>query len=257
MSKSRFRLQAILFDLDNTLILFDEERYFGAYMRKIAMAFADLMPPDQFASLILASTQSLLENRGKRLNVDHFMKVFSGLMKAPADELWDRFEAFYAAEYDQFRSLVRPTPDVLNVFNEIKSLPIKRILATNPMWPEHIQEKRVIWSGLKPDDFHFIAHISNSTFCKPQIEYYEEICRLTRVDPEHCLMVGDDPVNDMIAGELGMKTYLTLDAGTHNEQRPMSEELRAAQPISAPDPDFTGLLSGLPDVVNRLMKGAE
>ena len=30
-------------------------------------------------------------------------------------------------------------------------------------------------------------------------------------DPEHCLMVGDDLVNDMIAGKTGMKTFLTTD----------------------------------------------
>jgi len=41
-------LKAILFDLDNTLILYDEARFFRGYFREIEKLFADIMPAEKF-----------------------------------------------------------------------------------------------------------------------------------------------------------------------------------------------------------------
>ncbi|OVE78716.1 hypothetical protein BVY01_04600 [bacterium I07] len=251
-TKSRFHLKALLFDLDNTLILFDEKKYFGTYIPRIAMAFSDLISPDRFAPAILTATQSLLNNRGRSLNIDHFMNIFSSLLKTPVERLLPRFETFYASEYDKFQSLVTPAPGVKEVFSLLEERSFKLILATNPMWPQAIQEKRVCWAGLRPEVFDLIAHISNTMYCKPQIEYYEELCRLADVKPESCMMVGDDPVNDMIAGKLGMKTYLTLDSARLGEKLHMSRELRASVSSSRQAPDYQGLLADLPRILEKL-----
>jgi FMN phosphatase YigB (HAD superfamily) len=42
-------LHAVLFDLDNTLILFDEDQFFGSYLQAIPAYFRDFMLPGKLA----------------------------------------------------------------------------------------------------------------------------------------------------------------------------------------------------------------
>jgi len=48
-------------------------------------------------------------------------------------------------------------------------------------------------------------------FCKPNLEYFEEVLSFIDRKPEECLMVGNDVEEDLAAGALGMKTYLVED----------------------------------------------
>jgi FMN phosphatase YigB (HAD superfamily) len=48
--------------------------------------------------------------------------------------------------------------------------------------------------------------------CKPHAAYYLEIAEMLAVEPEDCLMVGDDPTLDMPASAVGMMTYFVGDA---------------------------------------------
>jgi len=41
-------LKAILFDLDNTLIYFDELTFYKKYLSQVSQVFADIMPFDLF-----------------------------------------------------------------------------------------------------------------------------------------------------------------------------------------------------------------
>jgi len=43
------------------------------------------------------------------------------------------------------------------------------------------------------------------------VKYYEEILQQLALDPAECLMVGNDVGEDMVAGKLGMKTFLLTD----------------------------------------------
>ena len=52
-------LNAVLFDLDNTLVLFDETAFYGRYFGKLADFFADLLPPPQMQERVLRATRSL------------------------------------------------------------------------------------------------------------------------------------------------------------------------------------------------------
>jgi len=98
--------------------------------------------------------------------------------------------------------------------------------------------------------YSFITHIENSSFCKPQPEFYLEICDKIGLEPEQCLMVGNDPLNDMIAGETGMRTYLTTDSQNLGYSSfSLSTRIRNNPPRPLPEPDFRGPLN---EVINAL-----
>jgi hypothetical protein len=65
-------------------------------------------------------------------------------------------------------------------------------------------------------------------------------------------MVGNDPINDMIAARGGLKTYLTNDSkDSWRVTLDVSEDLLKAQIIDIPKPDFKGPLSDIDLVVQR------
>ena len=66
-----------------------------------------------------------------------------------------------------------------------------------------------------------------------------------------CLMVGNDPVNDMVVGTIGMKTYLVTDSDPADLV--MSRTTYGAAPSGIPKPDFEGPLRGVPEAVKSLL----
>jgi FMN phosphatase YigB (HAD superfamily) len=236
-------LKAVLFDLDNTLILFDEQKYFKSYITQLAAAFADLIPFEKFHHQLIFASQELLKNNGEMSNADYYMHAFARDLEFSKAELWQRFLNFYATGYDQFRELVAIAPGVAELFQYLDAAKLKVVIASNPMFPLSIQLKRVSWAHLENFPFALITHIENMTFCKPRLEYYQQICELIETQPAECLMVGNDPVNDMIVNRLGMKTFLTVDGQAIDESAlALSRKLRKGASEEAPIPDFQGPL---------------
>ena len=67
------------------------------------------------------------------------------------------------------------------------------------------------WAGLNPEDFDLITTYENSRHCKPNPDYYRDILATLNLNPENCVMVGNDVQEDMVAETLGMKVFLLTD----------------------------------------------
>ena len=244
-------LKAVLFDLDNTLIHFGERQFFQGYIPAVTRAFSDLMSGDLFVERLLSSTRAVLMNNGAMLNVDCFMNHFCQGYEAQKDRFWGRFMAFYETEYDQFRSLASAPAGVRQMILQLRESSLKLVIASNPLWPSIAQNKRLTWAGLGDLDFDLVTHIENMTYCKPNVDYYREICGKIGERPEACLMVGNDPVNDMVVGTIGMKTYLVTDSDPADLV--MSRTTYGAAPSGIPKPDFEGRLLTVPETVKALL----
>ena len=75
--EKNLNLQAVLFDLDNTLILFEEPVFFEHYTRKLYLTFKDIMPPQEFTQRLIHSTQMMVSNNGEMNNAESFIKDFA------------------------------------------------------------------------------------------------------------------------------------------------------------------------------------
>jgi FMN phosphatase YigB (HAD superfamily) len=244
-------LKAVLFDLDNTLIHFGERQFFQGYIPAITRVFADIMPGDVFLSRLLSSTRAVLANDGQVVNVDCFMNVFCTGYEEHREEFWRRFMEFYETEYDQFQPLASTPPGVRDLLLQLREKALKLVIASNPLWPSIAQNKRLSWAGLGDLQFDLVTHMENTTYCKPKVEYYREICSKIGEEPEACLMVGNDPVNDMVVATIGMKTFLVTDAGASG-----LELSRTGYPMAPPDipkPDFEGPLRTIPEAITALL----
>lgn len=244
-------LRAVLFDLDNTLIHIGERQLFQGYIPAVSRAFEDVMPGDLFLQRLLSSTGIVLNNDGRMLNVDCFMSAFCKGYEAQRDDFWQRFTRFYETEYDQFRSLASVPAGARDMLLQLRERSLKLVIASNPLWPSIAQNKRLAWAGLGDLKFDLVTHIENMTRCKPNVDYYREICAKIGESPESCLMVGNDPVNDMVVGTIGMKTYLVTDSNPADLV--MSRTTYGAAPTGIPKPDFEGPLQAVTEAVQALM----
>lgn len=245
------RLKAVLFDLDNTLILFHELTFYNHYNRALYGYFRDIMTVEDFSHRLMNTTQQLLNNDGSISNLDHFMRSFAAGNNHTPEELLQRFTTFYEKEFEQFKPLMQPVPAVTTVISHIRRQGLKTVIATNPMFPTNVQQMRLDWAGLGDVDFDLITSVENSTYCKPRLEYYQEICTKIDVPPDQCLMVGNDAFNDMIASRIGMKTYLTTDSDEKSIE--LSRELAKGETADMPKPDFEGPLADLISIIDELI----
>lgn len=241
------KLQAVLFDLDNTLILFEELVFFENYTKKLYLVFKDIMTPAEFTQRLIRSTQMMVNNNGEMNNAEYFIKDFADGTNVGEKELCKRFENFYEHEFEQFQPLMKPLDGAREVISFIENSGQKILIASNPMFPMNVQQSRLRWAGLDDIRFDLITAAENSTYVKPRLEYYYQICEKINVSPENCLMVGNDPFNDMIAAKTGMKTYLTTDSSHLSIE--LSRELAKNENIELPVPDFRGPLKELKKVI--------
>jgi FMN phosphatase YigB (HAD superfamily) len=247
-------LKAVFFDLDNTLILFDEMKFIGSYFPSVAEKFADVIDPEGFAEKLLKATIELHKNDGTMINRERFLQAFSAGVQLSPDEIWRRFDRFYTEDFDKFKYMVASPNCAHNVFNHIREKGLKIVIATNPIWPLSAQMRRLSWVGLDDVDLALVTHIDNMTFCKPQIGYYQQICSLISEKPGDCLMVGDDPANDMVAARIGIRTYLTDDSLKHAEKPlELSKKVIGNNTEGIPPADFRGPLACVAEAIDTLL----
>jgi len=231
--------KAVLFDLDNTLILYEEQKFLQVYFASLAGAFSDIIPPDSLPERVLMSTIALSSNDGTLSNADYFMNTF---LDPGSDRVavWNRFLEFYHNEYRSLLPEVRIPEGIETLLQKLRDRNIKIVLATNPIYPRAAYAHRLTWAGLTLGDFDVITDIQNSHFVKPNAGYFTAIAESLSLPASSCLMVGNDPVYDVAAKAVGMQTYLTEDARE-------ADYILPGIPTSDPtfEPDHAGPLSDL------------
>lgn len=249
-------LKAVFFDLDNTLILFEESSFVMSYYPVITARFKGIFPDGQFGERLMKASAVLRQSDGSKGNRESFMDEFCGGTTVDRGEVWARFEQFFSLDFDLFRDMVTPAPGALEAFQYVRARGLKLVVATNPIWPLDVQQKRLGWAGLEDIPVDLITHIDNMNFCKPQPGYYLQACRMIGVEPGEGLMVGNDPGNDLVAARIGMKTYQTNDSSLR-WQKPleMSRQFMGNDLTGIPAPDFSGPLMDVPLAIDTLLAG--
>lgn len=207
------KYQAILFDLDGTLLPMETEGFARVYFGALAKELADFgIPADALVKAIWGGTKAMMKNDGSRLNVDVFWKTFTALTGVPREKIEPRCDHFYYEGFHAARIATTPNPLAVEAVRIAREKAGKVVLATNPLFPMQGQETRMSWLSLKPADFDLVTCYSSDRFCKPNPAYFVEVCRRIGVEADKCLMIGNDEREDMAcAASLGMDAYLVTD----------------------------------------------
>lgn len=205
-------ITTVLFDLDGTLLPMDQEIFVKTYLGMLAKTLAPHgYDPEALVAAIWGGTRAMIKNTGEQWNEDVFWEDFKGRFGEEALQDLPLFDAFYRTEFAKVQTVCGHNPKAAEAVAAIKRMGFRVALATNPIFPATATEQRIRWAGLKPEDFELYTTYENARRCKPNPDYYRDVIRALGVQPEECLMVGNDVTEDMVAETLGMRVFLLTD----------------------------------------------
>lgn len=229
------KTKVVLFDLDGTLLPMDQETFVKAYFGLMAKKLEPFgYERNAFVKAIYIGMEAMIKNDGSKTNEQACWDAFAGVSGEGVKEHMPVFDEYYRVEFQQVKDVCGYNPKAAETIAKIKEMGYRVALATNPLFPKYATQSRIRWAGMQPEDFELITTYEESRHCKPNIEYYKDVARALGVEPEECLMVGNDVTEDMVAKELGMKVFLLPADLINKENKDISEY---------PHGDFADLLA--------------
>lgn len=205
-------LRTILFDLDGTLLPMDTDEFTRQYFKALAIKLKDYFTPEDLIEKIWTSTNCMIRSLdSEKSNEEIFFEDFYSRVDHREEVLNPMFNEFYEKDFDNLKKGFKENKYMVDSIELLKEKNYNLVVATNPLFPKIAILHRIKWAGLDEEDFKFITSFEEMHYCKPNIEFFEEIIGKIDEDPQKCMMVGNDVVEDMKAKEIGISTYLIKD----------------------------------------------
>lgn len=202
-------IKAVLFDLDGTLLPMDQDTFIKAYLGGMAKKLAPHgYDPEVLVKAVYAGMKAMTTNDGSSTNEVAFWNAFTSILGEKVREDMPIFDDFYRNEFQDVKNICGFLPEAATTVRKLKEMGYRVALATTPMFPSIATESRIRWAGMEPEDFEIFTTYEHYHFCKPNLNYYKELIEKMGLQPEECLMVGNDVGEDMVTEELGMRVFL-------------------------------------------------
>ena len=214
------KYSAILFDMDGTLLPIKQDEFVKAYFKSLSKAMEPLgYEMQKLTDTIIKGTFAMVNGDGTRPNECIFWDVFCSEYGEEAKKHKPLMDSYYEEKFDELKCYTTLNPKVKPLVDKLKNSGVRLVLATNPLFPPKAIEKRLSWAGLSFDDFELCTTYENSSYCKPNPLYYNEILQKLDLSADECIMVGNDVDDDMIASDAGLDVYLLTDCliNRHNK----------------------------------------
>lgn len=206
-------IKTILLDMDGTLLPVDNDTFTHTYFKLLC---AKLMPYGYEAADIVRGLRSgmkaMVKNDGTRTNCEAFWDDFALTLGEKVRDMEPVCNEFYGNEFNKVKDILGIGVDRKPLIDMLHSKGYRVVLANNPMLPPEGTNSRLSWLNLKSEDFDVVTDYSNSTYCKPNPDYYGEIVRKVGCNADECLMVGNSITDDATAAIAGLDVYIVTDA---------------------------------------------
>lgn len=201
--------QAVLFDLDGTLLRVEMRSFIPRYMAGFHAYCSDLVEYEPLQRAMRAGIHLLLETEcGRCSNEERLFTFLAARLQLGEGVLRERFARYLDSGLESLADAIMEIPESTALLECCRQAQVPLALATNPVFPQALIEARCRWAGLDIDHFALLTSFENSRYCKPQSGYFVDIAAQLGVDPRDCLMVGNDTSHDLSAREIGMTTWL-------------------------------------------------
>lgn len=202
-------IEAILFDLDGTLLNVEMDAYISGYVRGLARHFSDLANRCRFADTVVATAFDLLKaDQGEQTMEELFLALLKERLGIDEELFRDRLSQYCDNGLHRLSPLVRPFPLARTILQYCFDNGLRVIIATNPVFPLPVVEARLKWGQLDDFPFELITSYENSRYCKPHRQYFIDILHSQGLNPQQTIMVGNDTEYDLPAQRAGLTTFL-------------------------------------------------
>ena len=210
-------INAILFDLDDTLLGNDMDDFIPAYFDMLGNYVAPRYPKEKFLPALLQGTEAMIANQNTAVsNREAFWHTFQQLTGLGIDDLEAYIQTFYEEQFPQLQPVAQYRPVAVDLVQACLDNGWQIVVATNPLFPRVAIEHRLEWAGVPVTQFPYalVTTYENMSATKPHPAYYRQILeKIGLADaPETAVMIGNDWANDIEpAASLGMYTYWVTD----------------------------------------------
>ncbi len=206
-------IKAVFFDLDGTLLPLEQDYFVKKYFKGLAEYGAGIgIDPNKLVEATWEGTKAMITNRGDKTNKDVFWDTYFECVGERNEALIEKIDEFYLDGFKKLKEYTDENALAVEMVKQAHNNGRKVVLATNPVFPMAAQLERISWLGLSENDFELITAYENSRFCKPNPDYYIEICEKIGVEAQNCLMIGNDESDDMKgASAAGLNCFLVTD----------------------------------------------
>ena len=203
-------LKAVFFDLDGTLLPFDEDEFLKTYIGLISIFIKQFdYDKDLFVKTLFDGLKEMYKNDGSKSNDDVFWDTFA--RNFGEEELVNRpkFDIFYETDFLKVKAICKDNPLAKPIVDFCNENNLITVLATNPIIPGRGTIHRMSFVGLKESDFDYITLMESFGFTKPNPQFFLELLKKFDLKPEEVIMFGNNEVEDALCAEsVGIKTYL-------------------------------------------------
>jgi len=199
--------RAVLFDLDGTLLDMDGDAFLEDYIDKLADFLHPWIVKERFTSALWsAAVGALASGHSGQSNRDVLIKSLSDTLSVDPQPLRDHIDQFNETRSALVMPGGHPRNGARRAVEAAHVLGMKIAVATTPIYGLPVVMDRLARADVADMPWDLIA---SDSFCstKPYPAYYHEVANFLGVNPDQCLMVGDDAFNDLAARATGMATY--------------------------------------------------
>lgn len=210
-------LEAVLFDLDGTLLNIDIEAFLGTYFealgKTLSAVFGTGPELERAMRAVYEATGAMMQPHEPRTNSEVFYEDFERLTGVSLLEHMDLIDGFYRDVFPGLGADLGPNEGAREALAQARACGLKVAVATNPIFPRAAILHRMAWAGVSPEDVDAITDFETMRATKPLPAYFRQTAALLDVTPSRCLMVGDDRMLDLAAADVGMRTFHVTDTG--------------------------------------------
>jgi len=202
-------VQAVLFDLDGTLVDVDMNRFIPSYLQKLTGRMSGQASQSRAIRAFHKAVAEMFANTDAARTLEAILfEVLLSELAIAAEEYTESLACFCEQDLETLRPLVEGHPLSSKLIASCQARGWRVVLATNPIFPREVVDARIAWGGLDGGLFHHVTAYETAHYCKPNPAFFEELLELLQLPAEACLMIGNDPLHDLSAGQVGMQTCL-------------------------------------------------
>ena len=218
-------IKAVLFDLDGTLLPMNLTEFMGEYFKILYNSLEDekYSKDELYKGVHDSIIKMITSNDGKRTNAEQFLENLNLFFDGAGERIVKRINRIYSNEYIGLRRLCGLDEAAAVAVRALSDAGYKLVLATNPVFPMEAQLTRLSWTGVDASLFDYVTSYENSRSAKPHKEYYEYLLDDLGISASEAIMVGNDTLDDMVAEEAGLDTFLLTACLINRDGRDISK----------------------------------